>query len=166
MIAGHLVCKNGILHYNIDIGANEAYIALTVHFINDIVSLTAACKPFPGQHTAPLMAGKILEMITDIGLHHSDVVCCVMDNEPTANAAGDHMPFPWMGCIDHLIELVTGVAFNVLANLIAHARGRSLIIFLPSLKPQHFCTMHESRLVRRSTYRNSRCCNAGGALKI
>ena len=39
-------------------------------------------------------------------------MCAVSDNEPTMNAAADLLPFPWHGCVDHLIELTTGIAFN------------------------------------------------------
>jgi hypothetical protein len=39
-------------------------------------------------------------------------VCAVTDNEPTMNAAADLLPFDWHGCVDHLIELTTGIAFD------------------------------------------------------
>ena len=35
-----------------------------------------------------------------------------MDNEPTNNLVGDNMEYQWIGCIDHLIELVTSVVFD------------------------------------------------------
>ena len=40
------------------------------------------------------------------------ILCAVSDNEPKVNAVGDLFPFPWHGCIDHSIELTTGIAFN------------------------------------------------------
>jgi hypothetical protein len=35
------------------------------------------------------------------------VSCCVTDNEPTNNCAARFMPFEWMGCFDHLVQLLT-----------------------------------------------------------
>ena len=62
-------------------------------------------------------------MLDDLNHDTKRVSCCIMDNEPTANAAADLLPFAWMGCVDHLIELVTGVAFNDTLAVMKSARA-------------------------------------------
>jgi hypothetical protein len=95
--------------------ADEGYCALTVHFINEeweLESLAVNCKPFPGTHTATDMKDKLYEMLRDIGINNDKVVACVTDNEPTMNLFADMLDFPWHGCIDHLIQLLTKVVFD------------------------------------------------------
>tara|TARA_B100001971_G_C18254052_1_gene580539 strand:- start:1144 stop:2400 length:1257 start_codon:yes stop_codon:yes gene_type:complete len=102
--------------------------SLTIHYINDqfnYVTVNAMCVPFPGSHTARHVADKINEILKEIKFPISRVVCCVMDNEATANAAGDLLECPWHGCIDHLIELITGEAYT--NNDGATTRARALV---------------------------------------
>ena len=37
---------------------------------------------------------------------------CITDGEATNNRAADSMKYDWGTCNDHIIELVTGIAFN------------------------------------------------------
>lgn len=55
------------------------------------------------------------------------VAALVTDNEPTMNAMGLLAPFPWVGCIDHLIELTTGIAFEGPGVKAAMASARALV---------------------------------------
>lgn len=91
--------------------AKESYIALTAHFIDakdwTLHCLNLACDPFPGHHTAPRVAAKVLDVCREVGIRPENITCAVMDNESTNNAVGDRLPFEWNGCVDHLIETVT-----------------------------------------------------------
>ena len=51
-------------------------------------------------------------MLIKIGIDHGNVIMCVTDNESTNNLAADSMKYDWLGCQDHLIECVTGIAFD------------------------------------------------------
>jgi len=95
--------------------ANEPYISLTAHLIEDdwtLASLDLCCEPFPGTHKAAVIAAKVSELHTKFGIPDANIICCVTDNEPTNNKAADHMSYEWIGCIDHLVELTTGIAFD------------------------------------------------------
>lgn len=114
--------------------ANESYIALTAHFIDKdwkLNSLNLSCDPFPGSHKAQDVAMKIVEVHEKNGIPRENISACVMDNEPTNNLAGDFMPYEWIGCIDHLIELTTGIAFDNPAVVSSMAAARGLV--------GHFC---------------------------
>jgi len=63
-------------------------------------------------HIATIIAAKVEELHLKFGIPNERVICCVTDNEPTNNRAADFMPYDWVGCVDHLIELTTGIAFD------------------------------------------------------
>ena len=87
--------------------ANQSYISLTATYIDlewNLVNLNLECSPFPGSHSANLLVPKIYDLLNMHSINRSDVCCCVTDNEPTNNAAADLMTFPWLGCVDHLLE--------------------------------------------------------------
>lgn len=89
--------------------------ALTAHLIDthwEKHNFNLACSHFPGTHTAPDVVRKITEILADYGIPHESITAMVMDNEPTSNAAGDLMPYDWLGCLAHLLELTVGAAFN------------------------------------------------------
>ena len=86
-----------------------------------------ACEPFPGSHTAKLVSQKILEVSERCGIDTRKITCLITDNEPTMNAVGNLVPFEWMGCIDHLIELVTGVVFSSTGVGDVMARARAIV---------------------------------------
>jgi hypothetical protein len=71
------------------------------------------CVPFPGSHRAIDLEAQIMVMVKEFGINaKKQIVCCVTDNEPTNNLLADLLPFPWIGCIDHLVQLVTNIAFG------------------------------------------------------
>lgn len=51
--------------------------------------------------------------MNSFGIQLKNVVCVVIDNEPTTNSAGDlfeeRYNIPWEGCIVHLMETITGI---------------------------------------------------------
>lgn len=60
------------------------------------------------------MACIIMKIVQeDQEISEAKVVSVVMDTEPTNIATGRLLPYTWIGCIDHLIELVTGEAFRL-----------------------------------------------------
>jgi hypothetical protein len=74
-----------------------------------------------------IAAAKVVELIGKHDIPIENVVCLVTDNEPTMNAMANHLPFPWMGCFDHLVEIVTGSCFD--NNKIAMANARGVVTF-------------------------------------
>ena len=62
------------------------------------------------------------------------------------NAAADLMPFRWMGCMDHLIELITGVAFDGHGVQDTMKNARSLVGYFTS-SPQHTAKLLDQQRV-------------------
>jgi hypothetical protein len=103
---------------------------LTAHWIDKYWKLHATvlrCEHFPGEHKAPLIVAKVEKMLGDLRIALAKVNCCVTDNEPTNNAAADLMAFDWAGCIDHIIELITGKAFEDPSVRDMMARARKIV---------------------------------------
>lgn len=75
-------------------------------------SANLLCDHFPGHHTADALNAKVESMLQKLGIPVESVIMCVTDNEATNNLAADAMAYDWLGCNDHLIELVTGIAFD------------------------------------------------------
>lgn len=78
-------------------------------------------------HRAENVTAKIESMLRDLNIPTSKISCCVTDNEPTNNAAADLMEFPWHGCIDHLIELTTGMVLKSNGVEAVMAKARKLV---------------------------------------
>ena len=52
--------------------ANESYISLTAHFIDEnwkLTELDLCCDPLPGSHVAPVIAAKVQELHLKFGNH-------------------------------------------------------------------------------------------------
>jgi hypothetical protein len=66
--------------------------------------------------TAPELISDFLAVITAYGINKADISAIVTDTEPTMNAFGRLMRqehgIQWIGCVDHILELVTGKAFD------------------------------------------------------
>jgi hypothetical protein len=110
--------------------SNKPYISLTGHFINEewkLNSLVLCCDHFPGRHVADKIAEKVHSMCATFGIANDDVSCCITDNEPTMNATADYLAFGWMGCFDHLLELVTGAMFKSKSVVGVLKRCRQLV---------------------------------------
>ena len=78
----------------------------------------------PGNHTAPQLAKKLIEMAEGVGLTpHSGLVTA--DTTATMLAAGRLLPFEYMGCFDHLIQLSAKIFFDGpgVEEAMAQARG-------------------------------------------
>src|SRR5277367_5182485 len=87
--------------------------------------LTLDCLLFEGNTTAEDTHVKVMDILKAYGIDQSRVVMLVQDNEPSNNAAGRLMSFPWSGCIDHLLDLVVGMVFShpSVKNDLAHCRS-------------------------------------------
>ena len=109
--------------------------------------MAATCEAFPGTHTANDVAAKTIQMIRKFGVEEKNVACCVTDNEPTMNAAADLMPFQWMGCIDHLIELVTGIAFDGPGVQCTMKNARTLVGYFTSSSQHLAQLLDEQRII-------------------
>eukprot|EP01036_Dinobryon_divergens_P037140 gene37140-48522_t len=97
--------------------ANENFVALTAHFIDDDWELRSACvdcSVFSGTHTAVDYKRKVEEMLSNVDCDWDDILAVVTDNEPTMNKLGDLLEdkCEWFGCIDHLIQLIVKPMFD------------------------------------------------------
>lgn len=69
----------------------------------------------------------ILNVLQEFSIAEDRVVMLVQDNEPTNNALGYVLPFEWMGCCDHLLEIVTGVVFDYVSTKEDMAACRAVV---------------------------------------
>lgn len=123
----------------------ESYMSVTTHFINknwEMINLTLACELFTGTHQAQDIWHKIRNILNSNGIEFSQVVCCITDNEATNNAAANLMPFNWMGCIAHLLELITRVPLSKGSTCQTLRKARDIVSFF-----KH-STQAEDRLTR------------------
>jgi hypothetical protein len=55
-------------------------------------------------------------MLDEVGLRFNSISVLVTDTEPTMNSMGrileERDNVPWIDCLDHLINLVTAIAFD------------------------------------------------------
>ena len=89
--------------------ACDSYLSFTGHFIDEkwkLQSVSLACSPWPGSHAANFFVEKVLALLKSYSLPVQKIHAIVTDNEPTNNSAGDSMPFPWVGCAAHLLNLL------------------------------------------------------------
>jgi hypothetical protein len=101
------------------VGANQSYIALTIHFIDEnwkIVSLVGGCTHIGGRKTAADINANLLSMLGHVSIDLTSVSAVVTDTENTNQAFGRALQqqnnVSWVGCLAHLINLVTGLAFE------------------------------------------------------
>lgn len=95
--------------------AKDSYISVTAHFITDNwtkVNLTLGCEPLSECHTAQILHDKILNILSKFDIKTENVICIVMDNAAANNLLGDLLPFPWMGCHAHLLQLISQIPFQ------------------------------------------------------
>jgi hypothetical protein len=92
--------------------ANETYTAYTQHFIDDewvLRSLSLDCIKHTGSTRAVDIVAGIEERCSTLGFEPSAVIT---DCEPSMVAAGRDMRFQHGGCIDHRLEIITGIFFD------------------------------------------------------
>ena len=65
------------------VGGCESYLGVTAHFLSPDFELKAVAldlAPFPGRHTAELVADKLIETHTNMDVIRDRVTCYVTDN--------------------------------------------------------------------------------------
>ena len=97
--------------------ASQRFVSLKCHWINndwEVKSAAIDAQVLPGNHTASQLAKKLIEMAEGVGLTpHSGLVKAVtIDTTATMLAAGRLLPFEYMGCFDHLIQLSAKIFFD------------------------------------------------------
>ena len=75
---------------------------------------------------------QVEEIFTEFGLSYKNIIAIVSDTEPTMVAAGrlfedrarlqGYTEFGWQGCLDHIINLTTKVAFSFDSECMKAAR--------------------------------------------
>ena len=89
-------------------GVNEAYLALTCHYIDglmNLVSLPLECAPFPGSHTAERIFNKTADLLERNGISDERVAAVVADNAANQVAAGNLATFDCLPCGPHTLQL-------------------------------------------------------------
>lgn len=92
--------------------SNEGYTSLSRHFINkywELISLPIDCIKHEGTTTASYIADTIVNMTRK---HKVNCINLTTDCEPSMVAAARELPFAHAGCIDHRIEIITGILFE------------------------------------------------------
>ena len=110
--------------------ANEAFCSLTLQWLTEafeLISIALDCSTFPGSHTGEAVAAKLNQMLRSYGIADDHVVAAVTDTAPAMVKAGRFMSYDWLGCMAHLLELVTGLAFDGEGVKDALKSARSLV---------------------------------------
>ena len=125
---------------------NITYVTCTAHFVD---KNTWTLHHFPlgifekkGRSKAEDVVEHVEQVWNIYDLNYSNLVCLVTDTEPTmvkagrifiSNSSDQGGRLAWHGCVDHILELVTGVAmkdYNQSAG--AMAKARELVGFFSS----------------------------------
>jgi hypothetical protein len=105
--------------------ANQGYTACTVHFVDknswQLHSLVLGIFEKKGPSTAVDNVSYVEQQLSLFDLHYKNMVAVVTDTEATMISAGRLFvensgrvggTTKWHGCVDHSLELVTGIAFK------------------------------------------------------
>jgi hypothetical protein len=105
--------------------ATHGYITCTAHFVNEdtwlLHSLVLGIFLKSGASTASDTVAYVESQMDLFGLQYKDMVAVVTDTEATMISAGQIFinnsieqggVASWHDCVDHLLELVTGIAFQ------------------------------------------------------
>ena len=112
--------------------SNVTFSSLTAHFIDSNwkhVDLPIGCFNFPGKHTASDCDRQFRHILSKCGIKEDHIVAVTTDNEATMNAWGDIMEWEWIGCIDHLINLITKIAFDDESIRSTMLKARQMVTF-------------------------------------
>ena len=105
--------------------ANEAYISLTVHFIDDCWSYTLVTYSFPEQHTGDNIVEKLKEVVSEYRIDDNKIFAIVHDQGSNFQRAGrlleDDKQWKSMNCAAHCLQLCVMEGFSISA--IAQALG-------------------------------------------
>ena len=114
--------------------ANDAYISLTAHFINNewkMVSCVLATSPFPGHHTALNIVEKLKEIIASYGLQESQLVALVHDQGSNMRLSGEmmeeEMDCESLCCAAHRLQLCVQEGLSVSAISKAVGAAKKLV---------------------------------------
>ena len=98
--------------------ANENYVAVTGHYIDEGFELnvvTLMCEQRTGSASAPFIVNEIIGACAEFGIPEKKISAVVTDTAPTMVKVGRLLrerSISWQGCVDHILELTTGKAFD------------------------------------------------------
>ncbi|CAL4069097.1 unnamed protein product [Meganyctiphanes norvegica] len=96
--------------------ANESYISLTCHYINDefkLESLVLQTKHMPQSHTAENLLSELETMIKFWNLDTNKKPCFLTDNAKNICKAVNLGNFPHIGCFAHTMNLAVNKALTL-----------------------------------------------------
>ena len=114
---------------------NQSYLGTYAHWIDKkwrLRSCPLRIAVKKGTSTAEDNVRQVEEIFTEFGLSYKNIIAIVSDTEPTMVAAGrlfedrarlqGYTEFGWQGCLDHIINLTTKVAFSFDSECMKAAR--------------------------------------------
>eukprot|EP01039_Chlorochromonas_danica_P005374 gene5374-5912_t len=93
---------------------NETHVGLTAHYINSdfvLCSKSLDCAKLDGARSAENIKAKLDGMLALHGI--KSPVAIVTDTAANLKELGTMVGYPWHGCLNHMLELVTNVAFDM-----------------------------------------------------
>ena len=111
--------------------ANDAYILLTTHFIDDcwqMKSYTLATYSFQEQHTGDNIVEKLKEVVSEYDIDDNSIFAIVHDQGSNFQRAGrlleDDKQWKSMNCAAHCLQLcvIEGFSINTIAQALAAAK--------------------------------------------
>ena len=111
--------------------ANDAYISLTMHFIDEcwqMKSYTLATYSFPEQHTGDNIVEKLKEVVSEYDIDDSSIFAIVHDQGSNFQRAGclleDDKQWKSVNCAAHYLQLciIEGFSINTIAQTLAAAK--------------------------------------------
>jgi hypothetical protein len=109
---------------------DQSFGGMTCHWINNewqLKSVTLDCSYFPGCHNSTIVAEKIGAIAHKNGIEDWQVIALVTDNEPTMNAMANEIPYSWMGCFDHILQMIAVIAYDHSSIAPVMKKVRSLV---------------------------------------
>ena len=112
--------------------ANDAYISLTVHFIDEcweLRSYTLTTYPFPEQHTGDNIVEKLKEVVGEYEIDDNSIFAIVHDQGSNFQRAGRLLEADkqWnsLNCAAHCLQLcvIEGLGINAIAQALAAAKA-------------------------------------------
>jgi len=98
---------------------HATYIAVTAHFITPawkLDSCVLACRGHGGSSSAEEHCKFMNSIMNEYGIDKSNVSAFVADTESSMGKfegiVEQTMEVPWLGCIDHRLQLITKIAIN------------------------------------------------------
>ena len=129
------------------------FLSVTTHFIDnnwEMENICLCCQKHGGDSSIQGFKNELMHILNDYNLSVNDIVATVTDSTTNMNAAGIQLEFPYHYCVAHLLELTTGIAFNVKGGDGIMERARALVgHFQSSPRATELLMIHQSSAAKQ-----------------